>query len=499
MSSSSSTVASLQAKLGEIQKERQILEKKLSHARGGSGGSGGGWGRSNRQVILDEAGAGGGGGGGGSRRGGASDGTMYPRHGRPTSPRRDGGLLSRVGEKRGRLASAVSVPGGEEKGEIEEGEVPDQEGGRARKTLRRDGENGGRGGRGRGPAVATVVVDPARQAALKAMRDEAYEAAELRAEERGEMKNIYQKEEVKKRDRRMFGVLMGHLGAAQARLKKDGEGSGILRKQRGVMEVVVGKDREEAERRKVKEEEEREKRRRGEERRREWLAVRQKKVEGELDCARYREYWGAFKGFILTRVEPKLFWLPARMNEAMTEKLEESRREGEEKVRRREEERAEEGRKAELAFTEKWGPAGREEEEEDGGGGKEREDATVLSAGVEDESSSVGNGDGNGDGGAGEEGEGYGKGEVVVEEKKKGERGEEEKDEMVDEKRRKERDEEEGEEEEEGGSPNDAMVRRSGEEEEEEEQEEKNNDSDEGKKKNEETRERRGRRSSRRE
>ena len=143
MSSSSSTVASLQAKLGEIQKERQILEKKLGHARGGSGGSGGG-GRGNRQVILD--GGGGGGGGGGSRGGGPSDGTMYPRHGRPTSPRRDGGLLSRVGEKRGRLASAVSVPGGEEEGEVEEGEVPDQEGGRTRKTARRD-ESGGRGGR----------------------------------------------------------------------------------------------------------------------------------------------------------------------------------------------------------------------------------------------------------------------------------------------------------------------------------------------------------------
>ena len=356
-------MASLQAKLGEIQKERQILEKKLGHARGGSGGSGGG-GRGNRQVILD--GGGGGGGGGGSRGGGPSDGTMYPRHGRPTSPRRDGGLLSRVGEKRGRLASAVSVPGGEEEGEVEEGEVPDQEGGRTRKTARRD-ESGGRGGRGRGPTVATVVVDPARQAALKAMRAEAYEAAELRAEERGEMKNIYQKEEVKKRDRRMFGVLMGHLGAAQARLKKDGEGSGILRKQRGVMEVVVGKDREEGERRKVREEEERERRRRGEERRREWLAVRQKKVEGELDCARYKDYWGGFKGFILTRVEPKLFWLPARMNEAMKEKLEESRREGEEKVRRREEERAEEGRKAEVAFAEKWGEAG------EGGGGRRKE------------------------------------------------------------------------------------------------------------------------------
>lgn len=361
----SSTVASLQAKLGEIHKERQALEKKL----------GGGLGSSARGPRRPPGGH-----EHGDGFGVASRGNAFGAEGRPRAGQRDGELSARVGEKRGRLASAVTVPGeegkeGEEEGGGEEGEGDDGEGrggGRAQKLARGEGNTQRRVGRS--SVVVLPEADAAPRAALRTRRSEVYEATELPEAEKGEVKEIYKTEEVQKRDRRMFGALMGHLGAAQARLRADTGASGILKKQREVLTNVSEKDREMAEKRRAQKAEEQAAARRGEGKERAWLEVRQKTVEKELDYVRYRDYWRAFSGFILTDTEPRLFYVPARMTEALEKLVEKTRGEMEAKVGRKEEEKDESVRELERAFREKWGQVEKVGEERagrevDGSGG----------------------------------------------------------------------------------------------------------------------------------
>lgn len=131
---------------------------------------------------------------------------------------------------------------------------------------------------------------------------------------------IYKKADVVKRNKRMFGALMGHLGAAKKQLSKDEE---LLEKQKQRLTTLAEKvsdlllpscslscrslthnhnynptwshttpkEREESARIRHKLQEERDKERREELRKRAKLLLEQRTVEDQLAAARFAQYW----------------------------------------------------------------------------------------------------------------------------------------------------------------------------------------------------------------
>lgn len=198
--------------------------------------------------------------------------------GQPPTWGRDGpqGRAPEVGEKR-RLASGVSLPS--DRVASEEQEEGDQDEDTAGKRQR------------------VAVDEPVR--ALPPRKPESQTA--------------YEDAAVKKRDRRMFGALMGHLGSAQRAVKRD---AAKLKNKSQVETLVQQKNRESGARLRRMERELAQSHKEETIQKRDLVIAEMRKTEIAMESAEWATKHRKLNQFIVTSSQPPIYWLPTAMTDA---------------------------------------------------------------------------------------------------------------------------------------------------------------------------------------
>lgn len=134
-----------------------------------------------------------------------------------------------------------------------------------------------------------------------------------RIEKKPEAQEAYEEEGVKKRNKRMFGALLGHLGTAQRLLKRD---AAKIQNQARVQETVEQKNKESSVKlRKLQQELTQAAKEKALSQRDEVL-VEMRKTERALLSANWEKRQRELAPFIVTKAQPPICWLPKDHNAA---------------------------------------------------------------------------------------------------------------------------------------------------------------------------------------
>uniref|UniRef100_A0A7S2R5E1 Pinin/SDK/MemA protein domain-containing protein n=1 Tax=Rhizochromulina marina TaxID=1034831 RepID=A0A7S2R5E1_9STRA len=141
-------------------------------------------------------------------------------------------------------------------------------------------------------------------------------------EKKPESQEAYEDEGVKKRNRRMFGALMGHLGTAQRLLKRDEK---KIQSKAKVHETVELKNKESSQKLRKLEREMSAAEKEKALTRRDEILVEMRKTERALMTADWEKRQRQLEPFIATKAQPAIYWLPKDHNDATTALLAESK------------------------------------------------------------------------------------------------------------------------------------------------------------------------------